>query len=129
MSTYVGIDLGTTNSVVAHRNSLGRPEVIANRDGQNILPSVIYFGTDPPAIGHEAKELARLGDSEIASFFKPHMGSSLFELQFHGKTYSATQLSAMVLRRLKEDAQTALGEQVDRAVITVPAYFGDAQRK
>ena len=108
---------------------MGRPEVIANRDGQNILPSVIYFGTDPPAIGHEAKELARLGDSEIASFFKPHMGSSLFQLQFHGKTYSATDLSAMVLRRLKEDAQTALGEQVDRAVITVPAYFGDAQRK
>ncbi len=129
MSTYVGIDLGTTNSVVAHRNSMGRPEVIANRDGQNILPSVIYFGTDPPAIGHEAKELARLGDSEIASFFKPHMGSSLFQLQFHGKTYSATDLSALVLRRLKEDAQTALGEPADRAVITVPAYFGDAQRK
>jgi len=50
--------------------------VIANREGQNITPSVIYFGTDPPAVGQEAKELARLGDSEIASFFKPHMGSS-----------------------------------------------------
>src|SRR3954452_21244457 len=129
MSTFVGIDLGTTNSVVAHRNAYGRPEVIANRDGTNITPSVIYFGNDPPAVGQEARELARLGDSEIASFFKPHMGSPLYQLRFHGKTYSATDLSALVLRRLKEDAEAALGQDVDRAVITVPAYFGDAQRK
>ena len=129
MSTFVGIDLGTTNSVVAHRNRYGRPEVIANREGQNITPSVVYFGTDPPAVGQEAKEWARLGDSEIASFFKPHMGSPLYQLQFHGKTYSATDLSALVLKRLKDDAELALGQSVDRAVITVPAYFGDAQRK
>src|SRR4051812_39747287 len=129
MSTFVGIDLGTTNSVVAHRNRFGRPEVIANREGANITPSVIYFGNDPPAVGQEAKELARLGDSEIASFFKPHMGSPLYQLSFHGNTYSATDLSALVLRRLKEDAEAALGQAVDRAVITVPAYFGDAQRK
>jgi molecular chaperone DnaK (HSP70)/uncharacterized protein YegL len=129
MSTFVGIDLGTTNSVVAHRNAYGRPEVIANRDGQNITPSVIYFGSNPPAVGQEAKEMARLGDAEIASFFKPHMGSSLYQLQFHGKTYSASDLSSLVLQRLKADAETALGEPVERAVITVPAYFGDAQRK
>ncbi len=129
MSTFVGIDLGTTNSVVAHRNRYGRPEVITNREGQNITPSVVYFGTDPPAVGQEAKEWARLGDSEIASFFKPHMGSPLYQLQFHGKTYSATELSALVLKRLKADAELALGQSVDRAVITVPAYFGDAQRK
>jgi molecular chaperone DnaK (HSP70)/uncharacterized protein YegL len=129
MSTFVGIDLGTTNSVVAYRNRYGRPEVIANREGQNITPSVIYFGTDPPAVGQEAKEWSRLGDAEIASFFKPHMGSPLYQLQFHGKTYSATNLSALVLKRLKEDAEKALGQDIDRAVITVPAYFGDAQRK
>jgi molecular chaperone DnaK (HSP70)/uncharacterized protein YegL len=129
MSTFVGIDLGTTNSAVAHRNAYGRPEVIANREGQNITPSVIYFGTDSPAIGQEAKEWARLGNDEIASFFKPHMGNPLFQLRFHGKTYSATDLSALVLARLKEDAEAKLGEEVDRAVITVPAYFADPQRK
>jgi molecular chaperone DnaK (HSP70) len=129
MSTFVGIDLGTTNSVVAHRNRYGRPEVIANRDGENITPSVVYFGTDPPAVGQEAKEWARLGDAQIASFFKPHMGSPLYQLQFNGKTYSATELSTLVLKRLKADAELALGQSIDRAVITVPAYFGDAQRK
>jgi molecular chaperone DnaK (HSP70)/uncharacterized protein YegL len=129
MSTFVGIDLGTTNSAVARRNAYGRPEVIANREGQSITPSVVYFGTDPPAVGQEAKEWARLGNEEIASFFKPHMGNPLFRLRFHEKSYSATELSTMVLRRLKEDAEARLGEPVDRAVITVPAYFADPQRK
>ena len=96
MAAFVGIDLGTTNSVVARRNEYGRPEVIANREGANITPSVIYFGVDPPAVGQEAKEWARLGDSEIASFFKPHMGSPLYQLEFKGTTYSAAAIRAMV---------------------------------
>ena len=129
MGTFVGIDLGTTNSVVASRNAYGRPEVLANREGQNVTPSVVYFGTDPPAVGQEAKEWARLGNDEIASFFKPHMGAPHFALRFHGRDYSATDLAALVLRRLKDDASARLGQDVDRAVITVPAYFGDAQRK
>jgi molecular chaperone DnaK (HSP70) len=129
MPHFVGIDLGTTNSAVAHRNTYGRPEVIANRDGQNITPSVVYFGSDPPVVGQEAKEWARLGNAEIASFFKPHMGNPLFQLEFHGKTYSAADLSTLVLRRLKEDAEARLGDRVDRAVITVPAYFADRERK
>ena len=129
MATFVGIDLGTTNSAVAYRNAYGRPEVIANREGQNITPSVVYFGSDPPVVGQEAKEWARLGNAEIASFFKPHMGNPLFQLAFHGKAYSAAELSTLVLRRLKEDAEARLGDKVDRAVITVPAYFADPQRK
>jgi len=127
--SFVGIDLGTTNSVVATRNAYGRPEVIANRDGHNVTPSVVYFGSDPPAVGQEAKEWARLGNEEIASFFKPHMGNPLYQLRFHGRDYNASDLSAIVLRRLKEDAETKLGQSVDSAVITVPAYFADAQRK
>jgi molecular chaperone DnaK len=129
MPKFVGIDLGTTNSAVAYRNAYGRPEVIANREGQNITPSVVYFGTEPPVVGQEAKEWARLGNEEIASFFKPHMGNPQFQLQFHGKTYSATELSTLVLSRLKDDAESRLGDEVDRAVITVPAYFADPQRK
>ncbi len=129
MSTFVGIDLGTTNSVAATRNAYGRPEVIANRDGQNVTPSVIYFGSDPPAVGQEAKEWARLGNDEVASFFKPHMGSPNYSLRFHGVDFTATDLSSLVLSRLKQDAEAKLGQVVDRAVITVPAYFGDAQRK
>jgi len=129
MPTFVGIDLGTTNSAVAYRNTYGRPEVIANREGQNITPSVVYFGCDPPVVGQEAKEWARLGNEEIASFFKPHMGNPLYQLQFHGKSQTATELSTLVLRRLKDDAEARLHDQVDRAVITVPAYFADPQRK
>ncbi|MFO0909256.1 MAG: Hsp70 family protein [Isosphaeraceae bacterium] len=127
--TFVGIDLGTTNSVVAARNAYGRPEVIPNRDGQNITPSIIYFGSDPPAVGQEAREWARLGNDEVASLFKPHMGSPHYSLQFQGRSYSATDLSAIVLKRLKEDAEARLERPVDRAVITVPAYFAEAQRK
>src|SRR5689334_21739356 len=129
MPTFVGIDLGTTNSVVAYRNAYGRPEVIPNREGANVTPSVVYFGAEPPAVGQEAKEWARLGNEEIASFFKPHMGNPHFALRFHGRDYTATDLSALVLRRLKGDAEAKLGRDVDRAVITVPAYFGDPQRK
>src|SRR3954451_18539877 len=120
MAAFVGIDLGTTNSVVACRNAYGRPEVIPNGDGQNVTPSVVYFGSDPPAVGQEAKEWARLGNDEIASFFKPQMGNPHFALRFNGRDYSATDLSALVLKRLKADAEAKLGRDVDRAVITVP---------
>ena len=84
--------------------------MIANREGRNITPSVVYFGADPPAVGQEAKEWARLGNDEIASFFKPHMGSPHYQLRFHGRDYDATDLSALVLRRLKEDAEARLGQ-------------------
>jgi len=129
MGTIVGIDLGTTNSAVAARDAYGRPAVIPSREGGHLTPSVVYFGSDPPVVGQEAKEWARVGNDEIASFFKPHMGSPQFRLRFHGKDYDATGLSALVLAKLKADAEAHLGRPVDRAVITVPAYFADAQRR
>ena len=129
MSAFVGIDLGTTNSVVAARDAYGKPVVIPNRDGGTLTPSVIYFGVEPPVVGQEAKEWARVGHDEIASFFKPHMGSPVYQVRFHGRDYDATDLSAMVLRRLKEDAEAYLKRPVTKAVITVPAYFADPQRK
>jgi len=129
MGAAVGIDLGTTNSVVATRNAFGRPEVIQDPQGSHLTPSVIYFGVDPPAVGHEAKEYAKLGDEQIASFFKPQMGNPEFRLEFGGRAYDATALSTLVLRRLKALAEERLGAPVDRAVITVPAYFADPQRK
>src|ERR1700760_2423304 len=82
MPPIVGIDLGTTNSLVAARNAFGRPEVIPGREGARLTPSVVYFGADPPAVGHEAKEWARVGNDEVASFFKPHMGDPQFSLRF-----------------------------------------------
>ncbi len=128
MRQAVGIDLGTTNSVVACRDGYGRPAVLPNREGRNVTPSVIYFGGGDPVVGDEAKDLARLGADQVASFFKPHMGNPHFRLQFGGKDYSATDLSALVLTRLKDDAELKLGQEVSEAVITVPAYFADPQR-
>ena len=90
---------------------------------------MIYFGQDPPVVGQEAKEWARVGDELIASFFKPQMGNSLYRLEFGGKSYDATALSALVLERLRRDAEEALGGPVSDAVVTVPAYFADPQRK
>lgn len=128
MGVLAGIDLGTTNSAIARIDEHGRPVVIPNREGKNITPSVIAFSADPPAVGDEAKELARLGGDDIASYFKPRMGDPHFLLSFHGRDYTATDLSAIILRRLKQDAEASLGEPIDAAVITVPAYFADAQR-
>ncbi|ADV61630.1 Heat shock protein 70 [Isosphaera pallida ATCC 43644] len=128
MGAFVGIDLGTTNSLVAALNAYGRPEVLPNPEGARLTPSVISFAGPTPVVGQEAKELAKLGQEEIASFFKPFMGNPQFRLTFHGKCYDATDLSALILRKLKEDAEAFLGETVDRAVITVPAYFAEPQR-
>jgi molecular chaperone DnaK (HSP70) len=128
VSTPIGIDLGTTNSAVACRDAYGRPSVVSGREGGGLLPSVIYFGVGPPAVGAEAREYARLGDDQVASFFKPHMGNPLYRLRFGAKDYDATDLSALVLARLKGDAEAFLKAPVRDAVVTVPAYFADAQR-
>jgi molecular chaperone DnaK (HSP70) len=125
----VGIDLGTTYSVIAHINAVGQPEVIPNAEGQSITPSVIYFGSDPPVVGEAAKHAQGLGETEVASFFKRSMGDPHFLLHLAGKDRTPVELSALVLAKLKTDAEAVRQRPVTQAVITVPAYFNDAQRQ
>jgi molecular chaperone DnaK (HSP70) len=128
MSAFVGIDLGTTFSAVAHINVDGKPQVIADDNGKLLLPSVVYIGRDEVLVGDEAKERQALGDASVAAFFKRNMGDPNFELEFNSRGYTATDLSALVLKRLKAIAEARLG-QVTQAVITVPAYFMNQQRE
>lgn len=128
MGIAVGIDLGTTYSVVAYVGPDGQPHVIANEFGNNTTPSVVYLGPDGPIVGEEAKNRQAAGDEEIAAYFKREMGDPTFELEFGGSVYTPVDLSALVLSALKEQAEHALGQAVSDAVITVPAYFTHSQR-
>ena len=128
MSAIVGIDLGTTNSLVAHMTPEG-PKVISNALGEVLTPSVVGLHDDGSLlVGRTAKELQVLQPDRCASLFKRLMGTSE-KLDLRGRSYSPEELSSLVLRALKEDAEAYLGRRVDRAVITVPAYFNDQQRK
>jgi molecular chaperone DnaK len=128
VGNIVGIDLGTTYSVVAYVNANGKPEVIPNEYGRAITPSVIYFGTGTPVVGDDAKEQQATGETEVASFFKPSMGDPQFLLSFQGQDYTPIDLSALVLAHLKGQAERFFNARVRDAVITVPAYFTHVQR-
>lgn len=128
MGRFVGIDLGTTYSVVAYINSQGKAEVIPNGNGRSVTPSVIYFGGATPVVGDEAKERQEAGESEVASFFKRNMDDAQFLPTFDGRDYTAVDLSAIILSYMKKQAENFLGEPVTDAVITVPAYFEHNQR-
>ena len=125
----IGIDLGTTFSAVATLDENGRPVIVPNADGEHTTPSVVYFPeSGEPIVGAEAKEQQLAGETEVASFFKSRMGNGEWHATFRGKVYDATALSALVLKKLKADAEASLGERVEKAVITVPAYFNEFQR-
>ncbi|HEY3282943.1 MAG TPA: molecular chaperone DnaK [Armatimonadota bacterium] len=127
MAKTVGIDLGTTNSVVAVMEG-GESTVIANAEGSRLTPSVVGFTKDGQRlVGQQAKRQAVLNPERTVSSIKRHMGTD-YRVDVDGKKYSPEEISAMILRKLKTDAETYLGETVDKAVITVPAYFNDAQR-
>lgn len=129
MEHCIGIDLGTTYSAVSTINEYGKPVILKNSLGETLTPSVIYFGEDGQiTVGSEAKEMLLYGEENVAMFFKRNMGNSDFYLNFHGKSYSSTDLSAILLSKLKADAELALGAPLRKAVITVPAYFNDLQR-
>ena len=124
----IGIDLGTTNSLAAvFRN--GESELIPNRLGKYLTPSVVSVdGENNVYVGETAKERAMLYPLESAKVFKRSMGTDR-EYKLQGKSFRAEELSSLVLRSLKEDAETYLGEEVTEAIISVPAYFNDHQRK
>ncbi len=128
MSLAIGIDLGTTYSAIAYVDEHGSPVVIPNELGKKITPSVIYFKGSEQLIGEEAKEMQALGLYPIAAFFKRQMGDDLFIFHADGVDYSATELSTILLKKIKHDAESFLGQKVTDAVITVPAYFRDRER-
>lgn len=127
MGKIIGIDLGTTNSVVAVMEG-GQPTIITGREGSRLLPSVVGFKGDELLVGQVAKRQAISNPDRTISSIKRHMGSN-YKLKIDGKEYTPQDISAMILRKLKEDAEAYLGETVTQAVITVPAYFEDAQRQ
>lgn len=128
MAKVIGIDLGTTNSVVAVMEG-GEPVVIANTEGSRLTPSVVGFSkTGERLVGQLAKRQAVSNTERTISSIKRHMGSD-YKVKIDDKDYSPQEISAMILQKLKQDAEAYLGEKVSQAVITVPAYFTDAQRQ
>ena len=128
MGKIIGIDLGTTNSCVAVMEG-GKPVVIANAEGTRTTPSVVAFTkTGDRLIGDPAKRQAVTNASRTISSIKRHMGTD-YKVNIDGKQYTPQEISAMILQKLKKDAESYLGEPVTEAVITVPAYFNDAQRQ
>ena len=128
MGKIIGIDLGTTNSCVAVMEG-GKPTVITNAEGSRTTPSVVAFTKNGDRlIGDAAKRQAVTNAEHTISSIKRHMGTD-FRVNVNGKGYTPQEISAMILMKLKTDAESYLGEPVSEAVITVPAYFDDAQRQ
>lgn len=128
MSKIIGIDLGTTNSCVAVMEG-GQPTVIVNAEGSRTTPSIVAFTkTGDRLVGDAAKRQAVTNADHTIASIKRHMGSD-YRVDIEGKKYSPQEISAMILSKLKKDAENYLGEPVSDAVITVPAYFDDAQRQ
>jgi molecular chaperone DnaK len=129
MSKVIGIDLGTTNSVVSVMEG-GEPTVITNPEGSRITPSVVGFTKDGQRlVGQLAKRQAVSNPDRTIRSIKRHMGDPDYKVTIDGKSYTPPEISAMILQKLKEDAEGYLGESVSKAVITVPAYFNDSQRQ
>ena len=129
MSKVIGIDLGTTNSVVSVMEG-GEPTVITNPEGSRITPSVVGFTKDGQRlVGQLAKRQAVSNPDRTIASIKRHMGEGGYKVSVDDKSYTPPEISAMVLQKLKADAEAYLGETVTQAVITVPAYFNDSQRQ
>lgn len=130
MGKVVGIDLGTTFSAIAYVNKFGRAEIIQNNVGERITPSVILFDGNTPTVGSIAKRSALSDPLNVVANVKRQMGNPSWKFPTEdGDIYTAEEISAIILKRLKKDAETFLGEPITDAVITVPAYFDDPPRK
>ncbi|MDI3481152.1 MAG: molecular chaperone DnaK [Tepidanaerobacteraceae bacterium] len=128
MGKVIGIDLGTTNSVVAYMEG-GQPVVIPNSEGSRLTPSVVAFTKDGERlVGQLAKRQAITNPERTVISIKRHMGTD-YKVNIDGKSYTPQEISAMILAKLKQDAESYLGEKITQAVITVPAYFTDSQRQ
>ena len=126
--TVVGIDLGTTYSAVARLDEMKKPDVLSNFEGTLFTPSVVYFENNQKVVvGEHAKNSSEIYPENVVEFVKNHMGSDR-TWNFFGESYSPSKISAIILQKLKQDAEEAMGKPVTGAVITVPAIFGEAQR-
>ncbi|WP_232701118.1 molecular chaperone DnaK [Halobacterium wangiae] len=124
----LGIDLGTTNSAFAVMEG-GDPEIIVNGEGDRTTPSVVAFDDGERLIGKPAKNQAVQNPDETVASIKRHMGEEDYTVELDGEEYTPEQVSAMILQKIKHDAEEYLGQDVEKAVITVPAYFNDRQRQ
>ncbi|MFT4627279.1 MAG: molecular chaperone DnaK [Myxococcota bacterium] len=125
----LGIDLGTTFSAMSLVNKFGKAEIIANAEGHATTPSVVqFYDEDGCVVGDEAVKMVVVDPENVVRFIKRHMGEEDFTLEFFGLTYTPQEISALILRKLKDDAEEMLGVTISDAVITVPAYFHSAQR-
>ena len=126
----VGIDLGTTFSATAHIDTYGKPQIIPNSETERITPSVIFFDGNNVIVGTVAKNNAVAEPEQIVDFVKREMGKpkEQFSREFSGKVYSAEELSVLIIKKLKADGEKYLDQPITDAVITVPAYFNDAER-
>ncbi len=125
----LGIDLGTTFSAIAYVDRHGKPVLLPNGEGQATTPSILHFyDRDACVVGDEAAKMVVVDTLNVVRFIKRSMGEPNFSLEFFGCSYTPQELSAMILKKLKDDAEEALGFEVQDAVISVPAYFNNAQR-
>ena len=124
----LGIDLGTTNSAFAVMEG-GDPEIIANSEGERTTPSVVAFDSGEQLVAKPAKNQAVQNPDNTVESIKRHMGEEEYTVELEDEEYTPEQVSAMILQKIKRDAEDYLGEDLERAVITVPAYFSDRQRQ
>lgn len=130
MGKYVGIDLGTTFSVVAYIDEKGNPKIVPNKEGEQTTPSAVLFVKGKPVVGSSAKKKSISDPGNYEAFVKRHMGESSYSFtNNNGESFRPEEVSCMILSKLKKDAEDSMGDEIAGAVITVPAYFADPQRQ